>query len=66
MPPVLKEREPIHEVLSQDPGVKGYDTCKYVFTDITFGISDRVSECEVEMGVVLFIQGLLSLLIDIS
>lgn len=42
MPPVLKERQPIQEVLSKDPALTGYDTCKYVFTDITYGISDRV------------------------
>lgn len=45
MPPVLKERMPIEEVVSNDSALKGYDTCKYVFTDITFGISDRVSHC---------------------
>ncbi|XP_063609518.1 small ribosomal subunit protein mS22-like [Penaeus indicus] len=41
MPPVLKERVPIEEVISNDPALKGYDTCKYVFTDITFGMTDR-------------------------
>nr|XP_045610579.1 28S ribosomal protein S22, mitochondrial-like [Procambarus clarkii] len=41
MPPVVKERQPILDVLSKDPGLTGYDTCKYVFTDITYGLSDR-------------------------
>ncbi|XP_071545292.1 small ribosomal subunit protein mS22 [Panulirus ornatus] len=41
MPPVLKERQPIKEVLSKDPALTGYDTCKHVFTDITYGLSDR-------------------------
>lgn len=34
-------REPINEVLSRDPELKGYETANIVFTDITFGISDR-------------------------
>lgn len=41
MPPVLKEREPVDEVLSRDPAILGYDTAKFIFTDITFGMSDR-------------------------
>ncbi|KAG7175433.1 28S ribosomal protein S22-like, partial [Homarus americanus] len=41
MPPVLKERQPITGILSRDPALTGFDTCKYIFTDITFGVSDR-------------------------
>lgn len=43
MPPVLKQREEIHEILSYDPELKGYDNVKYVFVDISPGISNRVS-----------------------
>ncbi|XP_076043975.1 mitochondrial ribosomal protein S22 [Oratosquilla oratoria] len=41
MPPVVKEREPISEVLSKDPALQGCLDAKYIFTDITFGVSDR-------------------------
>ncbi|XP_067123111.1 small ribosomal subunit protein mS22 [Centruroides vittatus] len=41
MPPVMKERKPITNVISYDPEIQGYADCKYVFTDITYGISDR-------------------------
>nr|CAG4652064.1 EOG090X0AW0 [Triops cancriformis] len=41
MPPLLEERKPINEVLSSDPEIQGLDNCSYVFTDITYGVSDR-------------------------
>lgn len=41
MPPVLKERKPISDVLSVDKVLDGMDTAKYVFTDITFNIPHR-------------------------
>ncbi|MPC41021.1 28S ribosomal protein S22, mitochondrial [Portunus trituberculatus] len=41
MPPVVKQREPIQVVLSRDPALTGFDTCRYVFTDITYGVPDR-------------------------
>jgi len=41
MPPILKVRQPIEQVLSHDPALKGYDTSKYVFTDITPNTRDR-------------------------
>ncbi|CAG0919427.1 unnamed protein product [Notodromas monacha] len=41
MPPVVKEREDVEELLSDDPELKGYDSAKYVFTDITYGVSER-------------------------
>ncbi|XP_068200864.1 small ribosomal subunit protein mS22 [Palaemon carinicauda] len=41
MPPVMKERETIDEVLSRDPALIGYETAKLIFTDITYGMSDR-------------------------
>lgn len=43
MPPFMKERTPIKHILSVDPQLKGLDKSKYVFTDITFGVKDRVS-----------------------
>ncbi|KAJ0022425.1 hypothetical protein NQD34_009915 [Periophthalmus magnuspinnatus] len=41
MPPVLPERKPIDDVLSEDPILDGMDTAKYVFTDITYNIPHR-------------------------
>lgn len=43
MPPVLPERKPISDILSVDKILDGMDTAKYVFTDITYNIPDRVS-----------------------
>lgn len=42
MPPVLPERKPINDVLSEDKILDGMDTAKYVFTDITYNIPHRV------------------------
>lgn len=42
MPPVLPERKPIVDVLSDDKFLDGMDTAKYVFTDITYNIPHRV------------------------
>lgn len=41
MPPIVKQREPIQEVLSRDPALIGFTNCAYVFTDISYGLSDR-------------------------
>jgi len=41
MPPVMTEREPKGRVLEEDPHLVGFDISKHVFTDITFGVSDR-------------------------
>ncbi|XP_054453252.1 28S ribosomal protein S22, mitochondrial [Anoplopoma fimbria] len=41
MPPVLPERKPINDVLSEDKILDGMDTAKYVFTDITYNIPHR-------------------------
>ncbi|KAI4895019.1 hypothetical protein NFI96_025007, partial [Prochilodus magdalenae] len=41
MPPVLPERKPIDDVLSEDKMLEGMDTAKYVFTDITYNIPHR-------------------------
>ena len=43
MPPLLQEREPIKKVLARNPELQGFDNCTYLFTDISQGISDRVS-----------------------
>ena len=45
MPPVLPERKPISDVLSEDKILDGMDTAKYVFTDITYNIPHRVHAC---------------------
>lgn len=37
----VQVRQEINEVLSVDPALTGYDTAKFVFTDITHGISNR-------------------------
>ena len=42
MTPVMEERDSAtSETLETDPQLAGFDTCKYVFTDITFGVPDR-------------------------
>lgn len=41
MPPVLKVREEIMEVLSHDDALEGLNDCKFVFTDISFGIKNK-------------------------
>lgn len=41
MPPVVKTRGEINEVLSIDEALQGFETSKLVFTDISFGITDR-------------------------
>ena len=42
MTPVMEERDSTSsETLELDPQLAGFDTCKYVFTDITFGVPDR-------------------------
>uniref|UniRef100_A0A8D8W4K9 28S ribosomal protein S22, mitochondrial n=1 Tax=Cacopsylla melanoneura TaxID=428564 RepID=A0A8D8W4K9_9HEMI len=41
VPPIVPPRDDNKlEKLSYDPEILGHDICKYVFTDITFGISD--------------------------
>uniref|UniRef100_A0A672L0Y6 28S ribosomal protein S22, mitochondrial-like n=1 Tax=Sinocyclocheilus grahami TaxID=75366 RepID=A0A672L0Y6_SINGR len=41
MPPVLPERKPVNDVLSEDQMLEGMDTAKYVFTDINFNVPHR-------------------------
>ncbi|KAL4711958.1 hypothetical protein ACJJTC_011265 [Scirpophaga incertulas] len=41
MPPVVKMHQTINEVLSEDPALIGYDSCKYLFTDITYGVKNE-------------------------
>ena len=43
MPPLLKEREPVTKILSKNPELQGFDSVKYVFIDISQGVTDRVS-----------------------
>ena len=37
----MDEREVTSRVLEEDEDLVGFDTSKYVFTDITFGVPDR-------------------------
>ncbi|KAM6223883.1 small ribosomal subunit protein mS22 [Rhynchocyon petersi] len=41
MPPVLEERVPINDVLSEDRILEGTETTKYIFTDISYNIPHR-------------------------
>lgn len=41
MPPVMDQREEKGMVLEKDPLLVGLDISNYVFTDITYGVSDR-------------------------
>ena len=43
MPPLLKERDTRVKILARNPELQGFDTAKYIFTDITPGLSDVVS-----------------------
>lgn len=43
MPPVLEEREEINTVLSDDRTLQGLETANIVFTDISYGLSERVN-----------------------
>ncbi|XP_015586509.1 28S ribosomal protein S22, mitochondrial [Cephus cinctus] len=40
MPPVVKKRSEVTKIISTDPALESYDRCNYVFTDITYGISN--------------------------
>jgi len=40
-PPYMKPRVPPSEPLQVDPELEHFDTCKWVFTDVTFGVPDR-------------------------
>nr|CAG4643413.1 EOG090X0AW0 [Ilyocryptus agilis] len=41
MPPLMKERDDSTKVLSRNPELQGFDKTKYVFTDISMGVSER-------------------------
>jgi len=41
MPPIVPLRTDLGQVLDIDKDIIGFDTSKFVFTDITFGISDK-------------------------
>lgn len=40
MPPVIKVREPVNNILEHNPALKGLNTAKFVFTDISFGVKN--------------------------
>lgn len=42
MPPIVPLRTDLGQVLEVDEDIIGFDNSKFVFTDITFGISDKV------------------------
>lgn len=41
MPPVMDPRTEVARTLDRDPALVGFDACRYVFTDITYGGHDR-------------------------
>lgn len=43
MPPLLDERDTTVKVLARNPELQGFDSAKYVFTDITPGLTVSVS-----------------------
>lgn len=43
MPPVMNPREPIDHQLAKDDALQGLLTSTYVFTDITYGLSLKVT-----------------------
>jgi len=42
MPPIVPLRTDLGEVLEVNKDIIGFDSSKFVFTDITFGVSDKV------------------------
>lgn len=42
MPPIVPLRTDLGQVLDVDRDLVGYSSSKFVFTDVTFGISDKV------------------------
>jgi len=42
MPPIVPLRTDLGQVLEINKDIIGFDSAKFVFTDITFGISDKV------------------------
>ena len=42
MPPFMKAREDKWEVIADDTEIAGHDVINHVFTDITFGLNERV------------------------
>lgn len=38
----MEPRKPVREIIAEDTEIEGHDQSKFVFTDITFGIPDRV------------------------
>lgn len=42
MPPIVPLRVDLGKVLDVDKDLIGYSDSKFVFTDITFGVSDKV------------------------
>jgi small subunit ribosomal protein S22 len=42
MPPIVPLRTDLGQVLEVNKDIIGFDSAKFVFTDITFGISDKV------------------------
>lgn len=42
MPPIVPLRTDLGQVIEVDKDIIGFDSAKFVFTDITFGISDKV------------------------
>ncbi|XP_066584943.1 small ribosomal subunit protein mS22 [Prorops nasuta] len=41
MPPVVKARKEINEILNKDPEMQGYEASRFVFTDITYNVSNK-------------------------
>lgn len=42
MPPIVPLRTDLGQVLEVNKDIIGFDSSKFVFTDITFGVSDKV------------------------
>lgn len=49
MPPIVPLRVDLGQVLDVDKDLIGYSDSKFVFTDITFGISDKVISFLIEL-----------------
>jgi len=42
MPPIVPLRTDLGQLLEVNKDIIGFDSSKFIFTDITFGVSDKV------------------------
>lgn len=58
MPPIVPLRIDLGQVLNVDKDIIGHDNTKFVFTDITFGISDKVISYYYYYIIIIYLRGI--------